>query len=295
MAENLSDVSAVDALMKRGKTTMNSKWTDGVPDYAFEYSLTAEHIPALIEAATNWVESSSDDPEVYGQVHAWRALGQMRAVEAVQPLLDVQDELDELKDDWYLEEFHHVFGLIGPPAIDQLAAFLADDRHGEFPRLNASSGLVEVARRFPETRGQVLSILTAELGRPEDDGEFNGHLVSNLLDLDAIEAAEHIERAFAANVVDPTIVGHWGDVRRKLGVSGLGLAPDESPGWTTIGERMGITPNSGRVGSASPVVDPAAEERKRMLAWKKLEDAKRQLKAKRKQQKMNKKRNRRPR
>lgn len=292
MAENLSDVSAVDALMKRGKTTMNSKWTDGVPDYASEYSLTAEHIPALIEAATNWVESSSDDPVVYGQVHAWRALGQMRVVEAVQPLLDVQDEL---QDDWYLEEFHHVFGLIGPPAIDQLEAFLADDRHGEFPRLNASSGLVEIARRFPETRGQVVSILTAELGRPEADGEFNGHLVSNLLDLDAIEAAEHIERAFAANVVDPTIAGHWGDVRLYLGVSGLGLAPDESPGWTTIGERMGITPNSGRVGSASPVVDPAAEERKRVLALKKLEDAKRQLKAKRKQQKVNKKRHRRPR
>jgi hypothetical protein len=188
-----------------------------------------------------------------------------------------------------------VFGLIGPPAIDQLATFLADDRHREFPRQSAGSGLAEIARRFPETRGQVLSILTAELGRHAGDGEVNGHLISKLLDLDAIEAAEHIERAFAANVVDPTIVGHWGDVRRELGVSGLGLAPDESPGWTTIAERMGINPNIGLFGSASPVVDPAAEERKRVLALKKLEDAKRQLKAKRKQQKMNKKRNRRPR
>ena len=59
MAGNLSDVSAVDALMKRGKTTMNSKWTDGVPDYASEYSLTAEHIPALIEAATNYTHVNS--------------------------------------------------------------------------------------------------------------------------------------------------------------------------------------------------------------------------------------------
>ncbi|NQV27298.1 MAG: DUF1186 domain-containing protein [Rhodopirellula sp.] len=295
MAENLSDVSAVDALMKRGITTSNVEWTGGVPDYVSEYSLTAEHIPALIEAATTWVEGPSDDPAVYGQVHAWRALGQMRAVEAVQPLLDVQDELDDLDDDWYLEEFQHVFGLIGPPAIDQLAAFLADETRGDSPRQNAASGLVTIARRFPETRGQVLDILTAELGRHEGDGGLNGHLVANLLDLDAVEAAEHIERAFAANVVDPTIIGHWGNIRRQLNVAGLGLAPDESPGWTTISERIAINPTGGFFDPLPAVVDPVADERKRALALKKQEAAKRQVKAKRKQQKMNKKRNRRPR
>ena len=148
MAENLSDVSAVDALMKRGKTTMNSKWTDGVPDYASEYSLTAEHIPALIEAATNWVESSSDDHEVYGQVHAWRALGQMRAVEAVQPLLDVQDELDELKDGWYLEEFHHArWCLLSRLAVEPSIHVFRESV--ERPCL-ASFQRCRQSRRFPE-------------------------------------------------------------------------------------------------------------------------------------------------
>ena len=92
-------------------------------------------------------------------------LGQLRAVEAVQPLLDVQDELDELDDDWYLEEFHHVFGLIGPPAIEPLAAYLSDESHREFPRGKAANGLREIVRHFPETRERVVAILTAELAQ----------------------------------------------------------------------------------------------------------------------------------
>lgn len=79
-------------------------------------------------------------------------MGQLRAVEAVQPILDIQDELDELDDDWYLEEFHHVFGLIGPPTIELLTAYLSDDSHHEFPRGKAATGLREIVRLFPETR-----------------------------------------------------------------------------------------------------------------------------------------------
>ena len=178
-------------------------------------------------------------------MHAWRALGQLRAVEAVQPLLDIQDELDELDDDWYLEEFHHVFGLIGPPAIEPLAAYLSDDSHGEFPRVKAANGLREIVRRFPEAREQVVAILTAELARNQADlGSLNGFLVGDLIELEAVESAETIERAFAANVIDPMVAGDWGDVRRELGVPGLGIAPDRSAGWPSIRERFGLADTS---------------------------------------------------
>ncbi|MDA1017762.1 MAG: DUF1186 domain-containing protein [Planctomycetota bacterium] len=227
MTENLSVESVIAALEKIGRKT-DAAWADGHPDYVSEYSLTAEHIPALIRTATTCSDASSDDPAVYVQVHAWRALAQLRAVEAVQPLLEVQEELHERDDDWYLEEFHLVFGLIGPPAIEPLKAFLGDDSHTQFPREKAASGLCEISRRFPETRDQVIEILTAELNRHHDDGGLNGALVGNLLDL---KAAEAIERAFAANVVDPTIAVDWGDVRRELispcvGLMSIGLAGD---------------------------------------------------------------------
>ena len=294
MAENLSVESVIASLEKIGRKT-DSEWADGQPDYVAEYSLTGEHIPALITTATTCSDAPSDDPAVYAQIHAWRALAQLRAVEAVQPLLDVQEELDERDDDWYLEEFHLVFGLIGPPAIEPLKAFLGDDTHTEFPRQKAASGLCEIAQRFPETRDEVIGILTAELRRHGDDGGLNGALVGDLLELQAVEAAETIERAFAANIVDPTVAGDWGDVRRDLGVSGLGLAPDKSPGWLTIRERMGFTEEPGRTDSRDAVVDPATEARKQAQAKRKLQDAKHKARAKRKAQKKSKKRNRKPR
>lgn len=300
MTENLNVESVVAALEKIGRQT-DRAWADGQPDYVTEYSLTAEHIPALIRLATTCSDASADDPAIYAQIHAWRALAQLRAVEAVQPLLDVQEELDERGDDWYLEEFHLVFGLIGPPAIEPMKTFLSDDTHTQFPREKAASGLCEIARRFPETRDEVIEILTAELNRHGDEGGLNGALVGNLLELQAVEAAESIERAFAANIVDPTIAGDWGNIRRELGVSGLGLAPDKSPGWLTIRERMGFPEDLGRIDAPAAmvdpaaVVDPAAEARKQAQTQRKLQDGKRKARAKRKEQKKSKKRNRKPR
>ena len=59
--------------------------------------------------------------------------------------------------------------------------------------------------------------------------DLNGFVVSHLADLKATEAAEPIERAFAAQVVEDDICGTWGRVRQDLGVAGLGLAPDTPP------------------------------------------------------------------
>ena len=60
--------------------------------------------------------------------HAWRALGQLRAIEAVEPLLAMQNRLDEERDDWYLGEFAEVFGQIGPPLFVRGAEPLDDLR-----------------------------------------------------------------------------------------------------------------------------------------------------------------------
>lgn len=283
MANQTTAELLVEALRKRGDAHGTGRWLKGDPDYVAEYSLTPEHIPALISLATEWVDAPPENDAVHGPVHAWRALGQLRAVEAVQPLLDVQDELDELDDDWYLEEFHHVFGLIGPPAIEPLAAFLSDDSHGEFPRVKSANGLREVVRRFPEARESVVAILTAELARYQKGvGSLNGFLVSDLLELEAVESAETIERAFAANVIDPTVVGDWGDIRRELGVHGLGIASDRSAGWPSLRERFGFA-------------DTSAERRKLALERRKQHDADRRAKAKRRQQRKDRRRSQRPR
>ena len=283
MADQPTAELLIEALRNRGDARGTGQWHEGDPDYVAEYSLTSGHIPALISLATQWVDEPPENEAVYGPVHAWRAMGQLRAVEAVEPLLDVQDELDERDDDWYLEEFHHVFGLIGPPAIEPLAAFLADESHGEFPRVKAANGLYEIVRHFPETREPIVAILTAELARYQIDlGALNGFLVSDLLKLEAVKSAETIERAFAANVIDPTVAGDWGDIRCELGVPGLGIASDRSAGWPWIEERFGFA-------------DRSAEQRRLARGRRKQRDAKRRAKAKRRQQNKDYRRSQRPR
>jgi hypothetical protein len=282
MAVQLTAELLSDALRNRGDARGTGRWPSGDPNYVVEYSLTSEHIPALISLATQWVDEPQENEAVYGPVHAWRALGQLRAVEAVQPLLDVQDELDERDDDWYLEEFHHVFGLIGPPAIQPLAAFLADESHREFPRVKAANGLYEIACRFPEMREPIVAILTAELARYQLSlGALNGFLVSDLLKLEAVESAETIERAFAANVIDPKVAGDWGDIRCELGVPGLGIASDRSTGWPSIEDRFGFA-------------DRSAEQRQLARERRKQRDAKHRAKAKRRQQKKDRRRSQKP-
>jgi hypothetical protein len=55
-------------------------------------------------------------------------------------------------------------------------------------------------------------------GFEKNEPALNGFLIANLLYLKAVEAAPVMERAFAADCVDETIVGDWEDVQIKLGL-----------------------------------------------------------------------------
>jgi hypothetical protein len=54
-----------------------------------ECCLQEKHIPGLIALAARWGDESPDDDSIYGPIHAWRALGQLRAVDAVQGVTGV--------------------------------------------------------------------------------------------------------------------------------------------------------------------------------------------------------------
>ena len=69
--------------------------------------------------------------------------------------------------------------------------------------------------------------------------ERNAHLVNDLLDLNAVESAEVIERRLPPEWLIPSSLVTGGDIRQKLGVPGLGIAPDRTPGWPTLRERFG--------------------------------------------------------
>jgi hypothetical protein len=233
MTEETGTVGLLARLERFGNPRETWKWETGEVDYVAQLGLTAGDVPELLAVARKWAEPMDwpDDEDYvagYAPIHAWRGLAQLGAAEAIPLLLEMMGPLDEAGDDWYLEEFPHAFAWIGPASLGPLSDYLADAAHAVYPRVAAGSGLRELAKRHPESREAAVKALCRTLaGFQENDEGVNGFIVSDLLDLKATEAAELIERAHAADRVDVTISGNWNDVRKELGVSGLGLVPEE--------------------------------------------------------------------
>lgn len=206
----------VDKLLTYGRPEVDAvkDW----PNY-LDLGLTAEHIPALIRMATDKELNQGDveSTEVWAPIHAGRALGQLRAIEAIEPLLT----LSTIEEDgeWVIEELPEVFGLIGPQALPTLEAYLADKTHKEWARVNAATGVKAIGINSPDSRSASVAILTKLLeNSTADESDFNSFLVTDLIDLEAKEAAPVIEQAFKDDHIDLSITGDWDDVRESLGL-----------------------------------------------------------------------------
>ena len=222
-----------ERLERFGDPRKTWKWETGEVNYVTTLELTAAAVPELLAIARKWAEPMDwpDDKDYvagYAPIHAWRGLAQLGAVEAMGVFLDMMDPLDAAGDDWYLEEFPHAFAWLGPACLPALGDYLADARHLTYPRTAVASGLKELAKRHPEARGDAVKALCRTLSCfHETDHAVNGFVIADLLDLRAAEAAELIERAYAADCVEIGINGNWNTVREELGVAGLGLVPEE--------------------------------------------------------------------
>ena len=80
--------------------------------------MTRGHVPNLIgmldDPSLN--DESADEPRRYAAVHAWRALGHFKAVEAVEPLIRCLEVRQRWKDfdDWSIEEVPKVLCALVP-------------------------------------------------------------------------------------------------------------------------------------------------------------------------------------
>jgi PBS lyase HEAT-like repeat len=248
----------VERLLTYGES--NRITPDEWPDYR-ELGIGPEHIPELIRMATDEELNlaAAESTEVWAPLHAWRALGQLRAVEAVEPLLELFDRLED--DDWVHEELPVVFGLIGPTALPALAAYLADLSHTDSSRISAIRSIEEIGKRWPEARAEALAMLEERLERfEENESDVNAFLVEALVELGAKEAAPLIERAFAEGYVDPMVMGDWEDVQIELGLkSAEEVAPKQRSEWSE-----GLLPSPQAEKTFTPASAQVAHKQKAM-------------------------------
>lgn len=176
-------------------------------------------IPRLIAMALDeeLLYGPSDDPAVWAPLHAISLLGELRAAEAVTPLLPLFAE----DDDWLPEALAATCGQIGLAALPPLIGLVRNRSTIIGARLAAISGIEKIGAAHPELRNVVTSELVQLLDRPlpvtAEDAEVNGFLVSALVNLKAVDTVPAIEHAFKSNRVDSFVISP-AEVERELGI-----------------------------------------------------------------------------
>jgi hypothetical protein len=204
-------------LLAMGETRVRepAEWRD----YVGDFGLGPDHVADLIRMVRDdSLNHATDDQLLWAPVHAWRALAQLRATEAIAPLLD-QLRTDAAYDDMVNQDYPAVFGMIGPEAIAAIDALIVEATIDEIAVNILVTTFAEIGKRHPESRAACVDALQRVLTRDAKvNPVVNGFALSALLDLDAREALDAIRAAFERDVIDHTIAGDMEDVEIAFGL-----------------------------------------------------------------------------
>ncbi|MCB9454401.1 MAG: D-aminoacylase [Anaerolineaceae bacterium] len=202
-----------------------------------EFEIGRAYIPDLIRMATDarlhlWEE---DRPEYYAPVHAWRRLGQLRTVEAAQPLTQIFSyyRLDAVT------ELPEVYKMIGTPAIPALKSYLEQSWHDAMSQMQAVACLRTIATSADALMYAVCEgILIEKLKVYETNNPVvNSSLVLALITLESENAAPVIIEAYQSGRVVEEMTGSFQDIQKRLGLRRLTdderrsmMGEDDTPG-----------------------------------------------------------------
>jgi hypothetical protein len=222
------------------------------PDYVAEYGISVDDVPALTRMACDPAldHAGGDGFHVWTPVHAWRALGQLRAETAIDLSLAALARGDDDYGDVEQEVVPYVLGLIGPAAIAPLVGFLAGEGRQMWQRIAALTAIKEVGKQYATCRNESIDILARMLQPgPPADAHVLGFAVSDLIDLGAIETIDAIRDAYRRDVVDISVCGDIEDVEIALGLRDVRATP--KPFYTPWGIGM---PQQVAIGASSPQI-----------------------------------------
>lgn len=256
----------IQRLFELGDDSADENTSEKWPDYRGKYGIESQHIPDLIRLLDDakFLFDQFDDetedwtPESFAPIHAWRALGQLGAVEAARPMLEM---VEKAKNETAYEGVPYALALLGPAVLPVVTEYLRSQRFDEWTRVAALDALVHIARRHPETRERAIEEMTATLrDHPINPESLNGLLVVDLVKLKGTQAAPVLREAYAAGTVDESMAGTWSEVRKSLNIK---PQPDDPPDRPRLG--FGVNnrlPHHG-FGTPSPQPDRKRDEQKK--------------------------------
>jgi hypothetical protein len=192
--------------------------------------IRAEHIPELIRIIRNfqsiWYQDEYSDDLAFTPLHAWRALGQLQAQEAIDPLIFLLHENEEANIDWVGDEIPQVLSMIGPQCIPSIRAYLNMPDKRMWATINIANTLELIGNQYPDSRGECVATIQHCLeDYLENDETLNAFLISSLVDLKAVEALPLIKQVFASGNVDLFVGGDFEDIQIDLGLLEERLTP----------------------------------------------------------------------
>jgi len=208
-------------LLTMGLPTFNTLDYSAWPAYIERFSLTDDDIPELLRMATDAALDTLDEcyPQTFGPIHARRALGQLKALDAVEPLfayLKVDYERHGF-DEWLYEELTPVFFLMGPPIIPLMCSKLIDITETEIVRDKALNVLEHCYGHLPEHAEACLAPIIEVLGNPHPEfKQLQAGVICFLARHRITTYLPQMEALFTQEMVDTDFCGEWVEVLNQM-------------------------------------------------------------------------------
>lgn len=148
----------------------------------------------------------------FAPAHALFMLAHLRSEKSLNLILEFLSQKEKKLNYWLHDllndEIWEVIYMLGRDQLDKLQAFVLNKRHDCLARLAVCTALVQIALNFESKKDSILDIFKGLLRSKNEDPEFIGLLVSELMDLkdDAIRSLmlRALQRNFVwAGIISP--------------------------------------------------------------------------------------------
>ena len=168
------------------------------------------HLEALLREAiekspTLDLDSPQEDSDLFAVVHASYLLVQLQAEKSLDLVLELLAQKQAILDYWLHElvqdDIWEVIFHLGQNRLGKLEDFIVNQENNIFSRLAVGTTLVQLAIHFDSKRPPIVAILKKVLALEEEEPDFTGLLVSEILDFREPDLRSDIMRSLRKNEV----------------------------------------------------------------------------------------------
>ena len=166
-------------------------------------------IGPLLTLATDTDLLHEDAPECFAPLHALRLLGELGAIEIIEPLLrqfpvSLDYDQEDLPQTW-VNEVSQIIGHLGAPAVEPLWRIADDDGWNMAARSGALTALGYVTAVAPDTHDAIIAGIRERMDRSEDK-VLTSHLAIALANLGVSDLYPELMAMYRAGTLDQDIL-----------------------------------------------------------------------------------------